>query len=98
MGLVGKVPRRRMFQHFYRMGANLSERITGFCRKHNIEIAELDSVLDFGCGCGRVIRHWPSGPTLYGCDYNPALVEWCQTNLPFAQFALNNLTPPLPYE
>ena len=55
------------------------------------------SVLDFGCGCGRVLRHWQnSGVDLHGCDINPVLVDWCTTNLPFAQVQLTG-APPLPY-
>jgi SAM-dependent methyltransferase len=53
------------------------------------------SVLDFGCGCGRVARHW-RGVELTGTDYNPELVEWCRANLPHA-FDVNRLEPPLPY-
>ena len=31
-------------------------------------------------------------------DYNPRLIEWCQRHLPFAQFRVNQLEPPLPCE
>jgi SAM-dependent methyltransferase len=57
-----------------------------------------EAILDFGCGCGRVIRQWKDlkGPALYGSDYNPRLVQWCQQNLPFAKFYTNCLEPPLP--
>jgi SAM-dependent methyltransferase len=34
---------------------------------------------------------------LHGCDTNPLAVEWCDENLPFGQFTVNDLTPPLPY-
>ena len=44
--------------------------------------AELfDSVLDFGCGCGRVARHLmvqPTPPRSYlGIDINRSMVAWC---------------------
>ena len=57
------------------------------------------SVLDFGCGCGRVIRHLRHlrGPRLHGTDYNPRLVAWCSRHLPFADFQVNPPTGPLPY-
>jgi SAM-dependent methyltransferase len=55
-------------------------------------------VLDFGCGCGRVARHWAGmGLDLHGCDYNPALVRWCRENLPFMDARVNTLEPPSPY-
>jgi SAM-dependent methyltransferase len=57
------------------------------------------SILDFGCGCGRVIRHWRSWTraALYGTDCNPKLVAWCRRNLPFAKFQSNTLEPRLDY-
>jgi SAM-dependent methyltransferase len=59
----------------------------------------LRSVLDFGCGCGRVIRHWSSvkGPRFFGCDYNRKAIDWDKRNLSFAKFELNSLAPPLPF-
>lgn len=59
----------------------------------------LGSVLDFGCGCGRVMRRWVDvkGPVFYGSDYNPDLIAWSAANLPFASFTTNGLAPPLPY-
>jgi hypothetical protein len=38
------------------------------------------------------------GPSLYGCDYDPKLVEWCLRNLPFMEAAVNDLEQPLRYE
>jgi SAM-dependent methyltransferase len=55
------------------------------------------TVLDFGCGCGRTIRHWPQTVTLYGCDTNADLVDWCRRNLTFATFSVNGPMPPLEY-
>jgi ubiquinone/menaquinone biosynthesis C-methylase UbiE len=60
----------------------------------------MTSILDFGCGCGRMLRWWedlPSG-VLHGCDYNRELVDWSQRHLKFATVRGNELSPPLPYE
>jgi SAM-dependent methyltransferase len=56
------------------------------------------SVLDFGCGSGRVIRHLRDldGAQLYGVDWNRRAVRWCAAQLPFARFARGGLAPPLP--
>jgi SAM-dependent methyltransferase len=61
-------------------------------------ITSFSSVLDFGCGVGRVLRQWSKekGPTFQGCDYNPRLVSWDRKNLP-VQVKKNELAPPLPY-
>jgi SAM-dependent methyltransferase len=57
-------------------------------------------VLDFGCGSGRVMRHWAAkkGPAFFGSDYNPRSVAWDRKNLAFAKFDQNSLNPPLSYE
>jgi SAM-dependent methyltransferase len=61
---------------------------------------EAAAILDFGCGCGRVTRHWakPVGPAIFGCDYNPELVGWCRGHLPSVRTELNGLEPPLPFD
>jgi SAM-dependent methyltransferase len=65
-----------------------------------VEPADLSSILDFGCGCGRIARHWAklSRPALHGCDSNPELVEWCHANLPFMEVTVSGARPPSPYE
>lgn len=59
----------------------------------------LRSVLDFGCGCGRIMRWFSNanGTDLHGCDYNAELVRWCAENLAFMRARENSLCPPLPY-
>jgi SAM-dependent methyltransferase len=76
-----------------------AQTVLGGVRRGGRELKDLDAVLDFGCGCGRVIRRWAdvSGPSFYGSDYNAKFIEWCRANLPFAQFEVNGLAPPLPF-
>jgi SAM-dependent methyltransferase len=59
-------------------------------------------VLEWGCGPGRVIQHLPSllarpGLEVFGTDYNPTSIAWCQRNLPSIHFSHNGLAPPLPF-
>jgi SAM-dependent methyltransferase len=60
------------------------------------------SILDWGCGTGRVLRHLPNiageSNQYFGCDYNPKYVKWCTENLENIDFKLNIVTPPLDYE
>jgi SAM-dependent methyltransferase len=64
----------------------------------HVPLAEIDSVLDFGCGCGRVTRYWAEfAGTVSGGDVNAKAIEWCRANMPFARFALNRLEPPLAF-
>jgi SAM-dependent methyltransferase len=67
--------------------------------RNGVDVDQLSSLLDFGVGCGRVARHWVGIPAeVHGCDYNPALVEWCDANLPHVRATRNKLDPPLPYD
>jgi len=56
-------------------------------------------MLDFGCGCGRVLRHWRtlSSTELHGADSNAELAEWCNRNLPRVKVRVNRAEPPLDY-
>lgn len=57
-----------------------------------------DALLDFGCGCGRVLRYWSRhAGTVAGCDRDAGAVAWCRGNLPFARVDGNGLAPPLAY-
>ncbi len=84
---------------FFEIGKACAEGITGLLNKNNLDIDGFQAILDFGCGCGRVIRHFHSvqKAKLYGTDYNPVLINWCRRNLHFAEFEVNELHPPLVY-
>jgi SAM-dependent methyltransferase len=86
--------------NFLRAGRLSVTWISEMLARNDAKPAELKSILDFGCGCGRVIRHWPqrTGAHLHGSDYNPLLIDWCRKNLPIATFAVNALAPPLEFE
>jgi SAM-dependent methyltransferase len=65
----------------------------------HVPLDSLRSVLDFGCGCGRVTRYWEQFEgAVAGSDVNAAAIEWCRANLTFARFAENALAPPLVFE
>lgn len=68
--------------------------------KSYVNIHHAHRVLDFGCGCGRVLRHWKPYRKLHdihGTDYNPDLVKWARRTVPFAQVGTNQLAPPTDY-
>ena len=85
--------------HFFDIGAQMASSIQAAVRDAGTPPEQLGAVLDFGCGCGRVARHWApiEGPEIHGCDYNPDLVGWCEAKLPFMQAKRNQLEPPAPY-
>lgn len=83
---------------FLKGGAQAKQAILNLLEKNGFDFNQFASVLDFGCGCGRVIRNWHNHtPDLYGTDYNSELINWCQDNLAFCQFSINQLEPPLNY-
>ncbi len=85
---------------FLSLGRSMFEAIVGMLREDAAPVESMEKILEFGCGCGRVLRYWRGvrGPAIYGTDYNPRMIEWCRQNLPFAQTSLNDLFPPLSYD
>ena len=61
-------------------------------------IDEMSSILDFGCGCGRVVRNWAGlDAKVAGSDLSGGAIDWCRGHLPFARFETNGLSPPLAF-
>lgn len=98
--LIHLVAGHRSAQSFLNGGRTASEAIRETLEKNGIEIEQFGHILDFGCGVGRIMRHWSAmrGPAWHGTDYNPKLVEWCRSKLKFAEFVVNPLSGRLPYE
>jgi SAM-dependent methyltransferase len=92
-------PRHADAGFFLRSGQRHAELIRELLRQSGSSIEELDALLDWGCGCGRVLRHWSHLPRtgVFGCDINPRMVDWCAANLGFAEVRVNDISPPLPY-
>lgn len=61
----------------------------------------IGSILDFGCGSGRLLAGWHLDDPhreLRGCDTNAGLIAWAEGHLPAAmRFSRTSLDPPLPY-
>jgi SAM-dependent methyltransferase len=63
--------------------------------------AELGSVLDFGCGAGRVLPSFAvlaPRATLVGCDVDQSAIEWARRHRAGARWELSSFAPPLPFE
>jgi SAM-dependent methyltransferase len=84
---------------FWKSGALGADSMLEILKKNGLVMEEFNSVLDFGCGIGRVLRHFNNihGPVFYGTDYNPKLINWCKKNLKFARFSTNQLVGSLEY-
>jgi SAM-dependent methyltransferase len=63
-------------------------------------LAEHARILEFGCGCGRIMRWMDDvgrSSTLVGTDIDARAIEWASDNLSFARFDVNDGKPPTRY-
>src|SRR5688572_25680819 len=65
---------------FQEGGRLAAETIREVLASQGTSLDQFAAIVDFGCGCGRVVRHWQSltGPTISGTDYDPDLIAWCR--------------------
>jgi len=78
-----------------RNGRYAAKSIVDALAKNGLVMDQLEKILDFGCGSGRVIRNFHKlGKRMHGSDYNSELLDYCSKTFPFAQFLLNELDPP----
>jgi SAM-dependent methyltransferase len=86
----------RVFLESGRIQAGL---IRELLTENGTSVEDLDTILDWGCGCGRVLRHWSglASTRVLGCDINPKMIAWCREHLPFTETTVTSLGPPLPY-
>jgi SAM-dependent methyltransferase len=78
---------------FLKSGRMAFDCIRETLERNGTPIASLDAVLDFGCGCGRVIRYWGdyTDKKICGTDMNEYLVETCRRCVPFASISKNSM-------
>lgn len=82
---------------FLRTGAETVAEFAEMFERAGAPLSQMERLLDFGCGCGRLARHLPryTTATIEGFDVNPRLVRWCATHLP-GRYGVCRLHPPLP--
>ncbi len=82
-------------------GKGVAQDIKNLCNVAGRDLYSFNDILDFGCGCGRVIRNFrdrPASCNLHGTDIDPDLVEWCKHNLDGVDWNVNSHLPPLPFD
>jgi SAM-dependent methyltransferase len=73
-------------ESFYQSGLEVAENAKTVLGRNDLSMDSFRSILDFGCGCARVLRHWKDvDGEVRGADYNPYMVDWCRGNLAFAK-------------
>ena len=82
---------------FLSAGRRCADALRHAARTHlGAEVASFARVLDFGCGCGRTLRHF-APKAIEGCDVDAEAIAWMQRNVGTTQFAANRFEPPLPW-
>ena len=82
------------------VGVRSASTIFNVLRSNGYDMGSFENILDFACGCGRTlnfIRRYVAPEKLYGCDYDPELVAWCQRNLDVRECVVNKASPPTPF-
>jgi SAM-dependent methyltransferase len=77
-------------------GQNIKDLLEGVGR----DFYSFNTVLDFGCGSGRVLRSFrdrPDSCRLYGTDIDRQAIAWCRKNLDIATWSTNPALPPTAY-
>ena len=62
--------------------------------------ADFERLLDFGCGCGRLLRHLgglADQMEIHGADLDAEMVDWLRANLPLGRYEVASPKPPLSY-
>ncbi len=87
-------------QSFLRVGEAVAKDAERALIESGRDLSSFRSVLDFGCGCARVLRWFAPRAgewDLHGTDADPRVISWCRKSMKFASFRTNRPLPPLPY-
>jgi SAM-dependent methyltransferase len=84
---------------FLESGRLAEQTIRAVLDRAGVPLVSLGAILDFGCGCGRVLRRWQGlDARICGSDLSRPAIDWCRTHLPFVEVGVNGLDPPLAYD
>ena len=87
-------------QNFITIGKKCAADIESALRKVGCDLAKLERVLDFGCGCGRTLIHMKElapHAQFDGTDIDARAIDWCKEHLRFATFKVGQASPPTEY-
>jgi SAM-dependent methyltransferase len=87
--------------HFLGVGRKIAWDVRRLLSRVDRPLESFPAILDFGCGCGRVLRHLAGlvpRQELHGADLDAESVAWCREHLGrFATFEIAGDDPPLRY-
>lgn len=99
-GLRARIGGYEDADHFLGVGRKIFWDVKRLLGDVGADLAGREAVLDFGCGCGRVIRHFDGRGVrrVVGVDIDPEAIAWCREHLGrVGEFAATGHAPPLPF-
>lgn len=89
-------------RRFVTHGGYVAEALDQAARSAGTSLAEASAVLDFGCGCGRILRpvldRRPAHAYTAGCDVDDQAIAWlARAYGERAEVLVNEFSPPLPF-
>jgi ubiquinone/menaquinone biosynthesis C-methylase UbiE len=100
--LVERIGGVREIDNYHYVGKNVAHTLKNTLTTESIVLHPQAKILDFGCGCGRVISWFQQlcpEYQYYGTDIDSSAVEWCQSNLSdIANFSVNPHLPASCYQ
>jgi SAM-dependent methyltransferase len=84
---------------YRRRSKELGDGLDTLMAAHGLRMDQFKSVLDFGCGCGRILTNYAhlSETEFHGTDIDEVTVGWCREHIPTMKFSVNGAMPPLYY-
>ena len=87
-------------EFFQRSGIDDAKAFYVQLQRGGFDVTRPARLLDFGCGCGRVLRilaRLADTLELHGADVDAPAIAWCRTHLDFAEYEVLPVRPRSPY-
>lgn len=94
--LLFEVFAKTNYEKYLETGREAAQSHFELIKKHKQE-ADIQIILDWGCGVARITRHLPDAlpnRTIFGIDINDDMIAWCKENINGVTFQKNNLMTP----
>src|SRR5262245_65833904 len=75
-------------EEYRRRSKELGDGLDTLMAAHGLRMDQFKSVLDFGCGCGRILENYVhlSETEFHGTDIDEVKVGWCREHIPTMKY------------